>query len=438
MTSQLKSHFATNTDIPTIHKTTPLRVLHTSDWHLGKLLHTQSRYDEFAKFLDWLLQVTVKNQVDVLIVAGDIFDTMTPSNRAEQLYHQFLADAYRHDIKHIIIVAGNHDSPTNLQKTKEVLGILNTQVVGHIGDDAEKEVLTLTDTLGVPMAIVMAVPYLRDRDVRTSGTAQDASDRTAQLLQGIAEHYQTLADIAKQKQQAIFDAHQIQVPIIATGHLFAAGASVSSKDDGMRDLQVGTLGQISADIFDECIDYVALGHIHAPQKVAGKEHIRYCGSPIAMGFGEIGKEKQVLLVDFTPDTPPVIHQIAVPIFHSLASIRGNFDAIIAQLDELKQRNEPIWLEIEYTGSELIGDLRSKIITHLENSQILALSIQNKSITKTGIHKASDAINLQTLSEIDVFDKRLANEDISDEQKSALRQAYKQLLQQMYETDSKAK
>lgn len=437
MTAQLKSHFTTDTDVPLIDKTTPLRVLHTSDWHLGKLLHTQSRYDEFAKFLDWLLQTAVKNQVDVLIVAGDIFDTMTPSNRAEQLYHQFLADAYRQQIQHIIIVAGNHDSPTNLQKTKEVLGILNTQVVGHISDDAEKEVLTLTDASGVPMAIVMAVPYLRDRDVRTSGEAQDIGDRTAQLLQGIAKHYQALSELAKTQQQAIFDAHQIQVPIIATGHLFAAGASVSSKDDGMRDLQVGTLGQISTDIFDECIDYVALGHIHAPQKVAGKEHIRYCGSPIAMGFGEIGKDKQILLIDFAPDTTPVIHRVRVPIFHSLASIRGDFDAIIAQLDELKQRNEPIWLEIEYTGENIIGDLRSKISAHLEDSLLLALSIQNKSIAKTGIRKTSKTINLQTLSEIDVFKKRLAIEDISDEQKDTLMQAYRQLLQQMHETDSKA-
>lgn len=435
--TQLRTHFTTQTDTPIIKKTAPLRILHTSDWHLGKLLHTQSRYDEFGKFLDWLIEVLVVNQVDILIVAGDIFDTMTPSNRAEQLYHQFLAKAYRHDIKHIIIVAGNHDSPTNLQKTKEVLGILNTQVVGHIGDDAKKEVLTLSNQNGVPTAIVMAVPYLRDRDIRTSGMAHDITTKTQELLQGIATHYQTLADIAKQKQQAIFDTHQVQIPIIATGHLFAAGASVSSKDDGMRDLQVGTLGQISAEIFDPCIDYVALGHIHAPQKVAGKEHIRYCGSPIAMGFGEITKDKQVLLVDFEPDVPPVIHQIVVPIFHSLASIRGDLKGILAQIDNLKKRNEPIWLEIEYAGDELVGDLRTQIMSQLEGSQLLALSIQNKSIAKIGIQKSQSVTNLQTLSEIDVFDKRLANEDISDEQKSALRQAYKQLLQQMHETDHKA-
>lgn len=121
-----------------------LRLLHTSDWHLGKLLYNQSRYDEFAKFLDWLIEALILHQVDILIIAGDIFDTMTPSNRAEYLYHHFLASAFKNHIQHIIIVAGNHDSPTSLQKTKEVLGVLNTHVIGSVSQDKSDELIVLT------------------------------------------------------------------------------------------------------------------------------------------------------------------------------------------------------------------------------------------------------------------------------------------------------
>ncbi|WP_369958246.1 exonuclease SbcCD subunit D C-terminal domain-containing protein [Psychrobacter sp. CLB018] len=275
----------------------PLTILHTSDWHLGRRLYGRMRYEEFEAFLSWLQETISAQKVDVLIVAGDIFDTMTPSNRAQALYYEFLGKVSKLCCEHIVIVAGNHDSPTFLDAPSQVLKFLNVHVIGTACDDLNDEVLVLDAIDGTPHCIIAAVPYLRDRDVRGSHAGESADSKDTNVIKGIRAHYDEVASIAKARQEHLSDAHQRHIPIIATGHLFAAG-SKTTEDDGVRDLYVGSLGQISADMFDECFDYVALGHLHVPQRVGGCEHIRYSGSPIAMGFGEAKQQKQVLLVEF--------------------------------------------------------------------------------------------------------------------------------------------
>lgn len=275
----------------------PLTILHTSDWHLGRRLYGRMRYEEFEAFLSWLQETISAHKVDVLIVAGDIFDTMTPSNRAQALYYEFLGKVTKLCCEHIVIVAGNHDSPTFLDAPSKVLKFLNVHVIGTACDDLNDEVLVLDAIDGTPHCIIAAVPYLRDRDVRGSHAGESADSKDANVIKGIRAHYDEVASIAKARQEHLSNAHQRHIPIIATGHLFAAG-SKTTEDDGVRDLYVGSLGQISADMFDDGFDYVALGHLHVPQRVGGCEHIRYSGSPIAMGFGEAKQQKQVLLVEF--------------------------------------------------------------------------------------------------------------------------------------------
>lgn len=275
----------------------PLTILHTSDWHLGRRLYGRMRYEEFEAFLSWLQETISAQKVDVLIVAGDIFDTMTPSNRAQALYYEFLGKVSKLCCEHIVIVAGNHDSPTFLDAPSKVLKFLNIHVIGTACDDLNDEVLVLDAIDGTPHCIIAAVPYLRDRDVRGSHAGESMDCKDTNVIKGIRAHYDEVASIAKARQEHLSNAHQRHIPIIATGHLFAAG-SKTTEDDGVRDLYVGSLGQISADMFDDGFDYVALGHLHVPQRVGGCEHIRYSGSPIAMGFGEAKQQKQVLLVEF--------------------------------------------------------------------------------------------------------------------------------------------
>lgn len=275
----------------------PLTVLHTSDWHLGRRLYGNMRYDEFEAFLTWLTQTIQDYKVDVLIVAGDIFDTMTPSNRAQSLYYQFLGTVSSLYCEHVVIVSGNHDSPTFLDAPANVLKFLNVHVIGTACENIEDEVLVLKDKHNQPQCVIAAVPYLRDRDVRSSQAGESGQDKDANVLTGINQHYDKVAEIAKTKQSQLIEQHKYYVPIIATGHLFTAGGR-TTEDDGVRDLYVGSLGKVSVNMFDGCFDYVALGHLHVPQKVGDCEHIRYSGSPIAMGFGEARQQKQVLLIKF--------------------------------------------------------------------------------------------------------------------------------------------
>ena len=274
-----------------------LTILHTSDWHLGRRLYGRLRYEEFESFLHWLQDTISAQKVDILIVAGDIFDTMTPSNKAQALYYEFLGKVSRSCCQHVVIVAGNHDSPTFLDAPSNVLKFLNVHVIGTACDNLEDEVLVLGDDDNNPHCIIAAVPYLRDRDVRSSSAGESADSKDANVIAGICEHYDNVADIAKSKQADLSKTHQRYIPIVATGHLFASGGK-TTEDDGVRELYVGSLGKISADMFNDGFDYVALGHLHVPQRVGGRESIRYSGSPIAMGFGEAKQQKQVLLVQF--------------------------------------------------------------------------------------------------------------------------------------------
>lgn len=274
-----------------------LTLLHTSDWHLGRRLYGKPRYDEFKQFLDWQLQTLREQKVDVLLIAGDIFDTTAPSNQAQNLYYDFLSQVCDTDCRHVIIVAGNHDSASFLEAPKQLLKAFNIHIIGSMTDTPTDEVITLSDKAGRPELIVMAVPYLRDRDVRTVGHGERLDDKERKLAQGIKAHYAQIADIAIAQQAQLQAKYKRSIPIVATGHLFTVGGQ-TMEGDGVRDLYVGSLGSIGAEIFHPQIDYVALGHLHIPQVVGGQPHIRYAGSPIAMGFGESRQQKQVHLLRF--------------------------------------------------------------------------------------------------------------------------------------------
>ncbi|MGP5302480.1 exonuclease SbcCD subunit D C-terminal domain-containing protein [Psychrobacter celer] len=524
----------------------PLTVLHTSDWHLGRRLYGRMRYDEFAAFLGWLETAISEQHVDVLIVAGDIFDTMTPSNRAQALYYEFLGRVSRSCCQHIVIVAGNHDSPTFLDAPSHVLKFLNVHVIGTACEDLNDEVLVLDDTDGAPHCIIAAVPYLRDRDVRSSSAGESMDSKDANVIKGIRAHYDNVASIAKAKQAQLIKSHQRHIPIIATGHLFAAGGT-TTEDDGVRDLYVGSLGKVSADMFDDGFDYVALGHLHVPQRVGGRETIRYSGSPIAMGFGEARQQKQVLLIQFgavknefsdkkpmsnntaartiasnvpqitrtvtTIETsvekaakkvanqtsgfmddlfgfddsvdnegrdksnldehhvkqeskvddlnsndvdskmtspPQRLHfdkscqmQIAslpIPTFQKLAQVSGDLQSIQQKIDSTAQSlddTESVWLEVIYTGDELVSELREHIQAMVDGLRCEVLKIKNTRTYNKVLNQQQTSETLQDLDEEEVFERCLLLNKVADEQKKALREAYQQIIYNLRHEDTQA-
>jgi exonuclease SbcD len=405
-----------------------MKLLHTSDWHLGRMLYGQKRYDEFEKFLSWLTDHLAHEGYDGIIIAGDIFDTPTPSNRAQELYYSFLAEISRF-CRHIIIVGGNHDSPTFLDAPCALLRSLNIHVVGAVPARVEDEILTLYNTDNVPEAVVCAVPYLRDRDIRT---AAEAGEDDTELLRrrAVSAHYEGV--IAKA--EAVRKKAGPAVPLIVTGHLFTAGGATVD-GDGVRELYVGSLDRVSGDIFPDFVDYVALGHLHVPQTVQQKERVRYSGSPLAMGFNEAQQKKQILSLTFSPgDSRPQISSVSVPVFQRLVRISGDLGHIQNILTELQEEKSSAWVEVEYTGDEIIHNLQDEIDAVCAGTRPRIIRIKNRTFVQS-IIPPEESESLEELSPADVFEKCLAENDISEKQQNILRRHYMQVVQDIYEEDT---
>ena len=409
----------------------PLKLLHTSDWHLGRTLYGKKRYEEFKAYLCWLSETILKNKIDVLLVAGDIFDTSAPSNRAQELYYRFLCRIADSPCRHVVIIAGNHDSPTFLNAPKELLKILNVHVVGCAAEVLDDEILTLHNKQGIPELIVCAVPYLRDRDIRLAEAGESVEDKEKKMIEGIRHHYSAAADLAKKKQvEAGFD-----VPIIAMGHLFTAGG-ITIDGDGVRELYVGSLAHVSTGVFPDCFSYIALGHLHVPQKVNDLESIRYSGSPLPMGFGEAKQQKSICQVEFN-GTSASIQLINVPVFQKLERIKGDWEGILSRIIELAAANFEGWLEIVYEGSEVIGDLRERLEDAISDTQIEILRIKNTRIIESVLGQTYAEETLDDLNVNDVFEQCLAVHAVPEEQRPGLLRTYQEAVLSLQEDDVQA-
>ena len=411
-----------------------MKILHTSDWHLGRSLYGRKRYDEFTAFLDWLTQTIEDEKVDALLVAGDVFDTSTPSNRAQELYYRFLCRVAASCCRHVVVIAGNHDSPSFLNAPKELLRALNVYVVGSMTDELEDEVFVL-HAEDKPEAIVCAVPYLRDKDIRTVEPGETIDDKNAKLVEGLKKHYAEVCAIAEQKRAEFKSAGHDDIPIVAMGHLFTAGGKTVD-GDGVRELYVGSLAHVGEEVFPSSIDYLALGHLHVPQTVGSMEHIRYCGSPIPMGYGEATQEKKVVLVEFNSTTPN-IQELPVPCFQELVRIVGSLDDIHAKLEELKKEGSSAWLEIEYTGSDIIGNLREMLDEAMADSTMEIRRIKNRRVMERVISTARKDETLDDLDAGDVFTRCLDAFEVPDEEREELTVSYKEIIKSLHEEDVNA-
>lgn len=408
-----------------------MRLLHTSDWHIGGTLYGRKRYEEFEAFLDWLVGTVRQKEIDVVVVAGDIFDTSTPSNRAQELYYRFLCRVAASSCRHVVVVAGNHDSPSFLNAPRALLKALDVHVIGSCMDSLEEEVLVLRDGQGAPELVVCAVPYLRDRDLRVVEAGESVEDKDRKLIEGLMSHYATVATLAAGKRERLGAA----IPIVATGHLFTAGGQTVD-GDGVRELYVGSLAHVTAGIFPECFDYVALGHLHVPQKVNGSETIRYSGSPLPMGFGEAKQQKSVCLVELQSG-PASVELIDVPVFQKLERVQGDWHGISSRIRELSAPDSRDWLEVTYEGDEVIGDLRERLESVISGTRMEILRIRNKRIIERVLDRLHDEETLDDLNVNDVFERCLAIHEVSDDQRPELLRAYQETVSFLHEDDVQA-
>jgi len=405
-----------------------MKILHTSDWHIGRALYGRKRYEEFERFLDWLVECIEAEGAKVLLVAGDIFDNGTPNNRALELYYRFLCRVAGAGCRHAVVTAGNHDSPSLLNAPREVLRYLNVHVVGCMAEAPEDEVVVLNDRDGRPELIVCAVPYLRDRDIRRAEAGETSEDKGRKLVEGIRDHYRQVGDTAVTRRAGL----EGNVPIIAMGHLFTSGGQ-TVEGDGVRELYVGTLGQVRTDVFPQCFDYLALGHLHVAQKVNGSDVHRYSGSPIPMSFGEAGQRKIVVAVNLGADGVSV-EEIAVPSFQLLTTVRGDWNHISGQIAAMKKESTSIWLEVIYEGDELAGDLQERLRELIDGTSLEILRAKNMRLVDRTLSSMATEETLDDLNIEDVFARCLAAHEVPPEQQDELFSVFREAVYALHEVD----
>ena len=397
-----------------------MKLLHTSDWHLGRTLYSKKeRHEEHTAFLNWLLKAIEENSIDLLIVAGDIFDTSTPSNSAQKMYYNFLLQVHKSGCKNVIIVGGNHDSPSFLNAPKEVLAAINVFVVGNISENIENEIVIIKDDNENPIAIVCAVPFLRERDISRFTEGETYSDRSKRITENIKKHYQIIAEIAENKRKSINE----KIPIIATGHLSVAGGK-TIKDDGVRETYFGGIECVGTEIFPPIFDYVALVHYHIRSGI--EKHLRYSGSPIPMGFGEANQEKSVYIANFNENIPEIT-KLIIPVFQKLETIQGDKSSIYNRLTELKKSNIPVWVEIIYDGTDIFPDFTAWVNEITTNSKIEIIKLQNRQYFNEVLTMTDNAHSLEDLDEFEVFEKLLEKNNISKDRKEELKNMYREIV-----------
>ena len=409
-----------------------MRILHTSDWHLGQHFMGKSRHAEHQSLIDWLLQQVQTHAVDAVLIAGDIFDTGSPPSYARALYSQLVVRLNEAGVS-LLLLGGNHDSVATLGESSALLACLRATVVAEV-KEATSQVVVLPYRGGKAEAgcIVCAVPFIRPRDVMQSQAGQSAQDKQQSMQAAIQAYYQAVHETSLARQAALQETLGRVVPIIATGHLTTVGAS---SNESVREIYVGSLDAFPTAAFP-AVDYIALGHIHQPQKVGGLTHIRYCGSPIPLGFDEARQQKEVLLVDLGAGGLSAVTPLLVPTFQSLQSLTGNLTELQSAIKTAALAGTPektVWLEVTVTQDDYLPDLPARIEAMTQGLPVEVLRVRrqrgNAIVPMAG--ELSETLN--ELSPEDVFARRLKLEELTPELQLALGQRYRAVVDSLTES-----
>ena len=325
-----------------------MKFIHTADWHLGNTMHDIDRTRETGAFLEWLKTEIATVGAEALVIAGDIFDVVNPSNVAKTQYYKFLASLLTTKCSNVVVIGGNHDSGTLLDAPAEILEVLNIKVVGSINNRCIDDlVVELKNGDGQAIGICCAVPFMRNLELEQfykSCVGDRVGDEDGANDEDLLKHL--YADVYR---RAVELRGNRDIPIIATGHLYASNLSgrdsesvesgtaenvANAIDDGVREV-VGTLGNVDISTFPSELDYVALGHIHYTSMVAKNPKVRYSGSPFVMGFDEANCKRYVLAVDAGLGAAPIVEKIEVPKTVRFEQFKGDIESLKRNLRNLE-------------------------------------------------------------------------------------------------------
>lgn len=336
-----------------------IRILHTADWHLGQTFFGYDRTEEQEHFLSWLSSRLKENEIDVLIIAGDVFDVSNPSAASQRMFYHFLHKVTEENPSlQVVAVAGNHDSAARLEAPLPLLQKMRTEIKGIVpkvdGEiDYDSLLVELKNRNGETEAICMAVPFLRQGDypaVETEGNP---------YAEGVKELYSRLLEraLANKKEE---------MAVVAIGHLQATGSEIADRDYSERTI-IGGLECVSPAAFSGEISYTALGHIHKSQRVSGRENIRYAGSPLAMSFAEKNYHHGVVVVTIDGKKPADIRKLEYSPLCKLMSLpwtgtAASPDDILEELKnmQLPEESNMPYLEIKVLLTEPEPMLRQQI------------------------------------------------------------------------------
>ena len=389
-----------------------MRILHTSDWHLGSSLEGVSREADHAAFLEWLAQTLEREAVDVLVVAGDVFDQAQPSSEAQRLYYRFLTRIRGGPLRKVVIVGGNHDSAARLDAPREVLEALDVHVVGGLHDEAswERCLCPIPDRQGGTGAVVLAVPFLHEYRLGLRTALVSDADLRRSFQDAFQRFYRDRVDQAR----ARFDG----APVLATGHLTCVGYEPGDFPVDVH--RVGTIGGLSADLFDPRLQYVALGHIHRSYRV-GESRAYYSGSPVALCLKEAVTPRRVRIVDLAagPDEAAKVRTLDVPSTRPLLELQGTLKSVEAQLVALEWETAlpPIVyarVEVERFSAAAEESLRERVRARGERAPLL-VQVRQERKQEEGAPEVLPSRSLRDLSPEEVFVRlcQARNEPVDD-------------------------
>lgn len=402
-----------------------MKILHTADWHIGKILHRQSLYDDISYFFDWLVQRITDEKIDLLLVSGDIFDLANPSNMDTKLYYQTLYRLSKTNVK-VIITGGNHDSISLLDAPSSLLDVLDITVVGGAKDDIHHEIIPITGNHGAVECIVLAVPFLRDKDLRQSMQASEMADKSSFISEAIKQHYDKLVEMTVEK-------FGHSAPIIAMGHLYMQGSITS---DSEREIHIGNLEGLDSKIIHPEIDYMALGHIHKPQKIGNKNNFRYSGSPVFLDFSERDYDKMVIEIEIEANEIKSITSVAIPKSREILKFTGDLTSVKNMLMEY-QNKYPLtaFIEIEIQENEfdvlkiqamedMIDSIKSEEFKILKNRIFFDQTPDSMKVT------LNESRTIQELTPMDIFRQKLSENNLNELEMKELTEIYVSLIEEI--------
>ncbi len=399
-----------------------MKILHTADWHIGKKLHKHYLYEDFDLFINWLIKLITEQEIEAILISGDVFDLANPSAEARKQYYRALLQLRKTNCQ-LIITGGNHDSPSMLDAPKEILNELNVTVIGGMPSKIEECLIPLQNKKGENELIVAALPFLRDSDLRSIDEEVVYENRIEAIRNGIEATFTKAAKTSK-------DLYP-ELPVLAMGHLYAAGIESS---DSERDIQIGNQAAFQASQFGTEFSYVALGHIHKPQRVNAQIPTFYSGSALPLSFSERKDEKRLLLIDTENGFEP--ESIAIPSFRKLIRISGSITEIQQKLFSLESQGSltnliEVELKEENYDANLIAQL-DDLVTNFEQANFEI--VKHRATFKNQLRESGKLFeshqHLEDLKPQEVFQKLLAQHSYAEDVKEKVNIAFQELLEEV--------